>query len=203
MKILFAHGFEGSHGGTKPRYLRETLGHQVTAPTMYARGWTFQGHVEMVLDALDHDPEIEVVIGSSMGGFASAVALAQRKERAVRALLLAPAVGIHDAWAQSIGPEEMRAWAELGQRPYLHRGLNEHIELPYELWSQCRDAAEVSVTHPCIIVHGVRDTVVPIERSEALAARSSGVLELVRIDDEHRLHEALPHLSSILDRLMA
>lgn len=203
MKILFAHGFEGSNAGTKPRYLRETLGHEVTAPTMYGRGWTFDGHVKTVLDALDEDPEIQVVIGSSMGGFASAVALSQRPDRRLCALLLAPAVGIHDAWSRDVGAAGMRTWAENGHRPYLHRGLKQTIELPYDFWVQCRDAADVQIHHPCIIVHGIDDTVVPIARSEALQACSPGVTELVRIEDGHRLHEALPHLAAILKRLVS
>ena len=203
MKILFAHGFEGSCSGTKPRYLRDTLGHEVIAPTMYARGWTFEGHVDMVLDTLDQHRDIDIVVGSSMGGFASAVALSQRPDRSVRAVLLAPAVGIHEAWADDLGQAGMRDWAETGTRRYLHRGLDEYLDLPYDFWCQCRDAAGVGVTHPCIIVHGIDDTVVPIERSEALQARSSGVIDLVRVDDGHRLHKALPQMESVLARLMA
>lgn len=203
MKILFAHGFEGSSSGTKPRYLRDTLGHEVIAPTMYARGWTFEGHVATVLEAIDRHPDLDVVVGSSMGGFASAVALSQRPDRSVRAVLLAPAVGIHEAWAEVMGPAAMRDWAETGTRRYLHRGLNEYLDLPYDFWCQCRDAAEVEVLHPCIIVHGIDDEVVPIERSEALQARSPGVIDLVRVNDGHRLHGALPQMEGILARLMA
>ena len=171
MKILFAHGFEGSATGTKPTYLRETLGHTVIAPTMYGLGWTFEGHVESVLQALDADPDIEAIIGSSMGGFASAVALSRRPERAIVAALLAPAVGIHESWAQEYGKPAMERWAERGTRPYLHRNLQVIIDLPYTFWTECRDAADVQVTHPCVILHGVNDDVVPMEKSDALAAR--------------------------------
>ena len=201
MKILFAHGFEGSCSGTKPRYLRDTLGHEVIAPTMYARGWTFEGHVDMV-PIPSISTGISISSGSSMEGL-PAVALSQRPDRSVRAVLLAPAVGIHEAWADDLGQAGMRDWAETGTRRYLHRGLDEYLDLPYDFWCQCRDAAGVGVTHPCIIVHGIDDTVVPIERSEALQARSTGVIDLVRVDDGHRLHKALPQMESVLARLMA
>jgi pimeloyl-ACP methyl ester carboxylesterase len=201
MKILFAHGFEGSNGGTKPTYLRDTLGHEVIAPTMYGLGWTFEGHVQSVLKALDTQPDIRAVVGSSMGGFASTVALSRRPELKVVAVLLAPAIGIHQKWADTYGPETMERWAKEGSIQYWHRSLERNIDLPYTFWTQCRDAADVTMQHPCVIIHGVDDDVVPIANSEALFARSSGVKSLIKTDDGHRLSASLDRLAPALNSL--
>ncbi len=201
MKILFAHGFEGRATGTKPRYLRDVLGHEVIAPNMYDLGWTFEGHVQSVLSILDSEPGIDAIVGSSMGGFASAVALSRRPDLVIGAVLLAPAVGIHDKWANEYGAEGMESWREEGTKAYWHNGWEKFIELPYSFWTECRDAAAVVVKHPCVILHGVQDDVVPIGNSEALAARSPGVREVIRTEDGHRLAESLGHLGPILDSL--
>ena len=49
MLCLFAHGFEGRPDGCKPRYLSETLGHEVIAPAMNRLGFALDDEVRVLL----------------------------------------------------------------------------------------------------------------------------------------------------------
>ena len=62
------------------------------------------------------------------------------------------------------------------------------------------DANEASwpkVTHRTVILHGTNDDVVPIENSRA-AMRTSPIMELVEVDDGHRLAESLEFLQDVV-----
>jgi len=201
MKVLFAHGFEGVPNGRKARYLRDALGFEVVAPLMNLKGWAFEDHVAVVEDALGEHPDIELLVGSSMGAFAVAAAAARDRQRKSQLLLLAPAVGIHQTWIDQLGDEGMKLWAEMGHLQYHHQGVGHHVELPYRLFTQSRDHAEVTCTHPTVIVHGLRDDVIPVESALALARRSPGVRRLYAVDDGHRLLDSLSLITEAVELL--
>lgn len=199
MKCLFAHGFEGVPNGRKPRYLAGQLGYEVVAPHMTKLGWTFEDQVGVLLETIDAEPELRVVVGSSMGGFALAVAAGRRPARDLRVVLMAPAVGLHEAWASQLGDDGVRLWAEMGTLAYHHQGVGKDVQLPYALWTQCRDNATVAVKHPLAVVHGVRDTVVPVENSLRLAKASTGLRRLFVVPDDHRLLESLDVMAAAIE----
>ena len=66
LRVLFAHGFEGSATGTKPTYMREALGWDVTAPLMSELGWSIESQTEVLLRHIDSG-EFDLIAGSSMG----------------------------------------------------------------------------------------------------------------------------------------
>ena len=198
---IFAHGFEGHPQGQKARYLRDRLDYRVIAPSMHRFGWSFTGHVRSVLTALDENPHAALILGSSMGGLAVATALASRPERAIHAILMAPAFGIHRVWAASLGLEAMAHWQTTGYVSYPHGGVGRTIELPYAFFTACRDAAEVSMIHPCVVIHGRNDEVVPFHESEKLLARSNQPCGLLASDDGHRLGNSLQLIDHALQIL--
>ena len=55
MRVLFAHGFEGSPDGSKPTYMREALRWDVTAPKMSELGWSIASQTELLIRYLDRD----------------------------------------------------------------------------------------------------------------------------------------------------
>ena len=61
MRILFAHGFEGGPSGSKPTYMREDLGWEVTSPIMSELGWDIESQTKVLLRCID---ENDLVIGS-------------------------------------------------------------------------------------------------------------------------------------------
>jgi pimeloyl-ACP methyl ester carboxylesterase len=190
-RCLFLHGFEGVPTGRKTVFLREQLGYEVIAPEMGHRGWAFEDHVGVVLDELDRDPTINLVVGSSLGAFAGAVAAGRRPGRPLRLVLLATAVGVHEAWARQMGTDGMGLWRDEGRIVYRHLGIDQDIELPYAMWTGCRDAEGVQIEHPCVLIHGKHDEVIPVEHAVALAKRSPGVGRLNVVSDGHRLLESL------------
>ena len=72
------------------------------------------------------------------------------------------------------------------------------VTLPWALFEECRAHAEVSVTHPLVIVHGLSDAVIPVQRGVALAARSPGLRRLYAVPDGHRLMGSLPTVREAL-----
>lgn len=199
MKVFFAHGFEGVPNGRKARHLRDKLGFEVVAPLMNQKGWRFEDQVQTVLEAIDADDDLELLVGSSMGAFAVAVAASRRRLRKLRLVLLAPAVGLHEAWLEQLGEDGMKLWADMGSLQYHHQGVGHHVELPYALFTECRDASGVVCTHPTVIVHGLHDETIPVRNALELARRSPGVRRMYAVDDGHRL---LDHLS-VMDEAVA
>jgi pimeloyl-ACP methyl ester carboxylesterase len=187
--------------GRKARHLRG-LGHTVTAPLMSSRGWALADHVAVLHALIDADPDLQWLVGSSLGALAVAVAASQRTDRDLRLVLLAPAVGVHDAWAERMGPAVMARWAEVGTVQYPHQGLDRVVELPYALHTQCEAAAQVVCNHPTAIVHGLQDEVIPVQNALALATRSPGVRQMTAVADTHRLLHALAEIERSIDVVM-
>ena len=201
IKALYAHGFEGGPKGRKARYLSDTLGFDLCAPTLYARGWSLETHVNVIYDALVSEPEIRYVIGSSMGGLASLLAAKRLSKRPLRLLLCAPAFGIHRSWRQRLGESVFKEWKCRGVMSYPHAGLNRPIELPYQFWIECRDAMPAEVLHPTAIIHGRRDDVVSIEESRLVASAFPDLVQLFEVDDDHRLGLSLDLFADALSGL--
>lgn len=61
------------------------------------------------------------------------------------------------------------------------------------------DTLELYAPCPTMIVHGRDDHVVPIDVSRALAARDDNV-ELIEVDDEHRLADSLDSIVAAVRR---
>lgn len=204
VKCIFAHGFEGVPSGRKPRYLREALGLEVSAPVMSRRGWTFEGQVGVLLQEIDAvaDAGPVLVVGSSVGGFAAAVASTRRPDRDLRLVLMAPAVGVHEVWERQLGEQGLALWREMGTLQYRHLGVDHEVELPWALYDECRGAADVVVRHRAVVVHGKHDDVIPVENALALAKRSPGVKRLYVVDDGHRLLDSLDVMAEAV-RLVA
>ena len=58
------------------------------------------------------------------------------------------------------------------------------------------------IAHPTVILHGTQDDIVPIESSRKMVRENSNVLELLEIDDGHRMQEAKPHFAAAADKLL-
>ena len=201
MRILFAHGFEGSPSGSKPTYFQEHLGHQVIAPLLHAEGWTIKNQASVLLQALDADDDIDVLVGSSMGGLAASIVSSWRPERQIGLLLLAPAFGRISTFVDGLTVTEQARWREEGIHPYHHHGVGATIDLP---WSFIEEGANLEWTlpqHPTIIIHGREDDLVPLENSLEVAHRSSCVMSVHSPHDGHRLKDSHEQMAMALERL--
>ncbi|MBV72258.1 MAG: hypothetical protein CMH52_13110 [Myxococcales bacterium] len=201
--VIFAHGFEGRPDGRKASYLRETLGMTVISPTLHSKGWRFLDHVSVLAEALDSNPDVSLVIGSSMGGLASVVALSNRPSNAYKLILLAPAFGVHQSFRNRLGDAAFSKWAADGFIQYQHAAVGGPIDLPFSFWTECRDAARIVIEASTVIIHGVHDDVIPLSESVSAANRSPGVLSLFQADDDHRLGGSLDLIRDALTVLYA
>ena len=195
--MLFAHGFEGSPTGSKPSYLMEALGWDVTAPKMSELGWSIASQTEVLIRLLDKG-DFDLVIGSSMGGLAAANASSMRPQTETRLLLIAPAFGLAENWE---GMEEAgrSAWKTTGERRYT--GYELDIVLPWEFMESAEKMSWPRPAHPTAIMHGKYDEVVPISFSRKVAEGCENVI-LHETDDSHRMKDSLRLIPEIVSKLM-
>ena len=198
MRVLFAHGFEGGPLGSKPAYMRDVLGWEVTSPVMSELGWDIESQTRVLLNFID-EGDYDLVIGSSMGGLAAANASSMRRENDFRLLLIAPAFGLSDSW-EGLSEDDLGHWEKTGKRAY--RGFELEIELDWNFMEAARRMSWPEVAHPTTIIHGSRDEVVSLSVSET-AAGMSEMVDLVIIEDGHRMKSCLPILGELTSVLMS
>ena len=63
MKILFAHGLEGSPNGSKPTWMKESLGWEIICPEMSNNGWTIADQTEVITKAIAENEDVDIIIG--------------------------------------------------------------------------------------------------------------------------------------------
>jgi len=195
--VLFAHGFEGSPTGSKPTYMKEALGWDVTAPKMSELGWSIASQTEVLIRHLDGG-QFDLVVGSSMGGLAVANASSMRPQAETRLLLIAPAFGLAENWG---GMEETgrNAWKTTGERRYT--GFELDIVLPWEFMESAEEMSWPNPAHPTTIMHGKYDEVVPISFSRKVAEGCENV-SLLETDDSHRMKDSMRFIPEVVSKLM-
>ncbi len=133
------------------------------------------------------------LIGSSMGGYLSALYASLHPISVQRLVLLAPAFGFAPRWSEKIR-------SVLPDRPapesfdVYHYGEERMRKVHYRLID---DALGFSATpdfpQPALILHGINDEVVPIENSRAFAAEHANV-RLMELDSDHELLNVLDQI---------
>jgi uncharacterized protein len=139
------------------------------------------------------------LIGSSMGGFLAARWAQLHPERVERLVLLCPAFDFVERWPSLIGPENFERWRSEG-RFALPDATGTPVEVHFGLVEDAHThPARPEVGCPTTIVHGTRDTIVPITSSRTYAAEHEDRVRLVEVDDDHLLAASLPTIASIAD----
>ncbi len=202
MRILWAHGLEGSPGGSKPTWIVENLGWEVVSPAMSERGWTIAEQTDVVVEAIAADDDLDVIMGSSYGGLAIANAAAQFLNRDLRIVLMAPAFGLAENFRRIAGEAGVREWEETGSRPYFHHGFGHEVEFGWDFITSADEMSWPDLQHPTVIIHGTSDDIVPIESSRKVAT-SNELVELIEVDDGHRLAESLHLIPLAVQRVLA
>ena len=190
IRVLFAHGFEGTPEGSKPSYMRDELGWDVVAPSMSELGWTIEQETEVLLRIIDEDGPFDIIAGSSMGGLAAANASNLRPDEKFSLLLIAPAFGLGDLWREGAKPEGLAQWEKDGSIPYFMNGLGIEVTLNWEFFLSAERMSWPKLNHPTVILHGNLDDIVPIENSRKVAKEDAHVVELIEIEDGHRMQKA-------------
>ncbi len=196
MKILYLHGFaSGPQSKKGVAFDTYFAARGVAIERMNLRVPSFEhlrlsAMIDTVQAALG---EWSIVIGSSLGGL-TAARVAERDGRVQGLILLAPAFQLAARWKEQLGAEwdawKARGWREVadyttGQTSKIDFGFVEDVETV--------DVGYPDVRVPTLILHGIHDDVVPIERSRTFAASRPWV-QLVELDDGHELTASIPRL---------
>ena len=192
MRVLFAHGFEGTPNGGKPTHMIEELGWDVVAPVMSEKGWNIEQETAVLLAHIDSG-EFDIIAGSSMGGLAAANASALRPDATFGLLLIAPAFGLAEMWHNRLSISEMGDWEE--KDAYAYQGFELDISLGWDFMQSAEQMSWPKLNHPTVILHGTKDDVVPIGNSRRIADGDENVIALMEIDDGHRMQNAKGHFA--------
>jgi pimeloyl-ACP methyl ester carboxylesterase len=151
---------------------------------------TISGQLAVIERAVGDQPAI--LMGSSLGGYLAALYAArhtnQHPSQIEKLVLLAPAFQFPRRWQERNPPDD---WKRQGFIPVFHYGEGQERRLGYQF---AEDAAqyedEPEFPQPALILHGVRDSVVPASISSAYASRRPG-LKLVLLESGHELTDVL------------
>ena len=192
---IYLHGFASSPRSNKASYLRDRfaeVGLELIVLDLNQGDFsklTLTRQIEHTIDALPDSETPVVLIGSSFGGLTCAW-VAEKKRQVKKMILLAPAFGFPQSWYSKLQPEQIEKWRRSGYLSVYHYGQKRSIPLHYEF---LRDADNYPVSKlkrslPTLIIHGIRDDVVPIEVSHNYVKKHPQA-RLIELDSDHGLND--------------
>ena len=202
MKILFAHGLEGSPNGSKPTWMKESLDWEIICPEMSNNGWTIADQTEVIAKAIAENEDIDIIMGSSYGGLAIANASERFAERNLRMVLLAPAFGLAENFRSITGEPGLIEWKNTGSSQYFHHGFGHEVEFGWDFITSADEMSWPNLHHPTIILHGSQDEIVPIKSSRKVS-ESNELVELIEVEDGHRLADSLHFIPLAVQRVLS
>jgi uncharacterized protein len=198
-RVLYLHGFASGPFSRKAQFfsakLRE-LGFEVEIPDLVEGDFkhlTVSKQLAVVDRGVERGAQSGPVtlIGSSMGGYLAALYAAAHPETVEGVILLAPAFGFYQLWADELGPERLRAWEETDSLAVFHYGEGRTMPVAFEMLRDARHfPAFPDFAQPALIFHGMADSVVPVQKSIEFAAGHPNV-RLVQFPSNHELTDVL------------
>jgi uncharacterized protein len=203
--LIFAHGLGSTRQGEKAQALQVECAR---------RGWAFaafdfRGHGDSEgtmlelrgarlladLDAIVHfvaerGHQTIFLVGSSMGGWASAWWAALHPQRITACALIAPALRFLE-W-QRLSEAERAQWQQTGRLRITNQWID--VELGYGLYTEAEQYQFASLTQqlltPSLLLHGMRDDTVPYAQSyELIEQCAAAEMQLLLIKNgDHRLN---------------
>ncbi|MFN0249735.1 MAG: alpha/beta hydrolase [Kofleriaceae bacterium] len=152
--------------------------------------------------ALGAPVDTAIVFGSSLGAL-TAARVAANDPRIEKLVLLAPAFDLIARWRDMLGPA-LETWRETGFREYMDYTTKQMARVDYGFMEdaiavEAEGAPDVRV--PMLIIAGTKDETVPIEHVRRFA-RGRDNVELIELDDGHKLIASLPRILVESDRFL-
>lgn len=191
-RIVYLHGFASSPLSTKSQFFKKKFaGVPFDIPGLDRGNFqnlTVSGQLQVVDRAVHGDPV--TLMGSSLGGYLAAL-YAARHANVDRLVLLAPAFQFPSRWRARYSAAELEEWKKTGSRQFYHYAYQEERPLSYQFVEDARQYEdEPDFRQPALVLHGLRDEVVPPEVSRQFAAHHSNVT-LKLVDSGHELTDQL------------
>jgi hypothetical protein len=195
MRVVYLHGFASSPHSSKAQFFRREFaarGVSVEIPQLDEGRFeelTISGQLRVIERAVGDQPAI--LMGSSLGGYLAALYANRDPAQVDKLVLLAPAFQFPRRWRERYSDQDWERWKREGSAPVFHYGDGRERRLGYRF---VEDAAqyedEPEFPQPALILHGVRDSVVPAEISRVYAARHPNA-RLVLFESGHELTDVL------------
>ena len=206
-RFLYLHGFaSGPHSKKGVAFERHFAHHGVAIERLDLRVPSFERlrlstMIDTVRAAIGGGHDSAILIGSSLGGLAAA-RVAERDPRVVALVLLAPAFGLVERWRHQLGGA-WDDWRRTGWYDVIDRTTSQPTWIDFGFAEDviAIDVGLPDVRVPTLILHGVRDVVVPIDHSQRFVAQNR-YATLVELDDDHELIASLPRLLGETERFV-
>lgn len=193
--MIYLHGFASSPQSRKAQFFAEKFratGVEMMIPDLAEgdfAGLTITKQLALVERLAGGDRV--TLMGSSLGGYLSALYAARHAEQVERLILLAPAFRLAERWAEREGAERIAAWERDGAVQYFHFGEKREMPLRWEFLADARRYEPYpEFEQPGLIFHGEADDVVPVESSVEFVSRHPRVRLQVMASD-HELGDCL------------
>ena len=176
-RYIYLHGFASAPTSRKAQFFREKFaskGIDVRIPALDEGDFTALtvGAQLKVVEREAAGASDVVLMGSSLGGYLSALYAARNPDQVSKLVLLAPAFGFPRRWQEGMGGERIAKWKEAGTVQMFHYGTGSMRPISYRLIEEAQayeDYPEVS--QPTLILQGTDDEVVPPRYSEEFVRR--------------------------------
>ena len=203
---IYLHGFASSPDSAKAKYFRDrfsSLGIDLKTPDLNQNnfsGLTLTRQLRQIeTEFLQTQSPAEkvknlggvTIIGSSFGGLTAAW-LADRQLSVKQIVLLAPAFDFLSHWLPMLGQQQLEKWQSEKYLPVYHYGEQREVPLNYQFVADMAQYPEEKLMRsvPTLIVHGLHDTIVPIQASRNFADNRPWV-QLMELEDDHSLGNVL------------
>jgi pimeloyl-ACP methyl ester carboxylesterase len=200
MKYIYLHGFASSPDSAKARFIRDRFVEKqisLSVPDLNQNNFSELTLTRQIRQVSQEFNDVPVtLIGSSLGGLTAAW-LGEKYPQIERLVLLAPAFGFLSHYLTRLGSEAVQNWQESGFLSVYHYAEKRSLPLSYQFVLDSQNYADHALKRsiPTLILHGQRDEVIPLTASQKYAQSRSWV-ELIELDSDHGLGNALPEIWS-------
>lgn len=197
MKYFYLHGFASSPRSIKAERLRDrfqSLRLSLEIPDLNQgdfQNLTLTRQIRQVRALID---EPVTLIGSSFGGLTAAW-IAEGCDFVDRIILLAPAFNYLEHWLPRFDPKELEKWRSGNPLSIYHYGDQRSRFLNYGIVEDLEqyDEAQLQKPIPTLILHGIRDEIIPIAQSRTFAETRSWV-KFIELESDHGLTDQEPEI---------
>ncbi|MBW4559662.1 MAG: alpha/beta fold hydrolase [Mojavia pulchra JT2-VF2] len=198
--FIYLHGFASSPNSVKARYIGDRFTEvqtDIKVPDLNTGDFshlTITRQITQVITEFPDDSAPVTLIGSSLGGL-TAAHLGQKHPQVQRLVLLAPAFGFLSHWLPKLGDKEVQRWQQEKYLMVYHYGEGRELPLCYDFVTDATQYQEQQLQRsiPTLILHGIKDEVIPIEASRDFA-RSHPWVDLIELDSDHALGNVMEEI---------
>jgi uncharacterized protein len=203
MDYFYLHGFASGPKSSKALILRDRLhaqGITLTIPDFNQpnfRELTLTRQLQQVEALFSKDKPV-TLIGSSFGG-ATAAWLAQRNPQVQNLVLLAPAFGFATYHRSVLTPDQITRWRSDEPLSVYHYAQQKELLLDYKFVEDLQqyDESELTRSVNTTIIHGIHDTVIPVQSSRDYV-RDRPWCSLIEVESEHGLDNAIDQIWTLV-----